>query len=178
TVPASRRTIRNTSPSCPTATTCAWRQASRPPDAARARDVVPPFPTRMILRPLALLLVVALPACSLAKGKPAPRRSAAPRSQVAAPAYPGFGYKTTGGTGRPVFTVTTLADAGPGSLRDALALAGRDGGTIRFRVGGDITLASGLDVPGRTTIDGSSAPPPGITLWGQRAGAAGTGVLN
>jgi hypothetical protein len=132
----------------------------------------------MILRPLALLLVLAAPACSLAKGKPAPRRPAAARPRAVAPAYPGFGYKTTGGTGRPVFTVTTLADAGPGSLRDALARAGRDGGTIRFAVGGGIDLASGLDVPGRTTIDGSSAPPPGITLWGQRAGAAGTGVLN
>jgi hypothetical protein len=35
-----------------------------------------------------------------------------------------------------------------------------------------------LDVPNRTTIDGSSAPAPGITLRGERAGAAGTGVLN
>jgi hypothetical protein len=132
----------------------------------------------MIFRPLALLLVLALPACSVGAGRPAPRRPAAARPRAAAPAYPGFGYRTTGGTGRPVFTVTTLADAGPGSLRDALARAGRDGGTIRFAVGGSIDLASGLDVPGRTTIDGSSAPPPGITLWGQRAGAAGTGVLN
>ena len=132
----------------------------------------------MIFRPLALLLILAFPAYSVAKGKPAPRRPAAARPQTAVPAYPGFGYRTTGGTGRPVFTVTTLADAGPGSLRDALARAGRDGGTIRFAVGGGIDLASGLDVPGRTTIDGSSAPSPGITLWGQRAGAAGTGVLN
>jgi hypothetical protein len=95
-----------------------------------------------------------------------------------APAYPGFGYRATGGAGRPTFTVTTLADAGPGSLRDALARAGETGGTIRFAVAGGITLESGLDVPGRTTIDGATAPAPGITLWGARTGARGTGVVN
>ena len=77
-----------------------------------------------------------------------------------------------------MFTVTTLADSGPGSLRDALSKADRDGGTIRFAVGGEIALLSGLDVPNRTTIDGSSAPAPGITLLGESAGAGGTGVLN
>jgi hypothetical protein len=131
----------------------------------------------MILRSLALLLVLGTPACSVTKG--AQHRSAHPsHPRAAAVVYPGFGFKTTGGAGRPVFRVTTLADSGPGSLRDALAKAARDGGTIEFAVGGGIKLASGLDVPGRTTIDGSSAPPPGITLWGEHAGAAGTGVLN
>jgi len=112
-----------------------------------------------------LSLVVARP------GLPAPTRSLPP-------AYPGFGYRTTGGAGRPTFVVTTLADAGPGSLRDALAQAAREGGTIRFAVGGGIHLDSGLDVPGHTTIDATSAPAPGITLWGARAGARGRGVVN
>ncbi len=94
------------------------------------------------------------------------------------PAYPGFGSKTTGGAGRPVFSVKTLADSGPGSLRDALALAARGGGTIRFAIGGGVNLASSLTVPGHTTIDGSSAPAPGITLWGEHTGARGTGVVN
>jgi hypothetical protein len=71
-----------------------------------------------------------------------------------------------------------LADAGPGSLREALAKARPAGGIIRFTVGGGINLASGLDVPSHTTIDGSTAPRPGITLWGEHAGAAGTGVVN
>jgi hypothetical protein len=140
-------------------------------------DVLRGTLTRMILRPLALLLVLGTPACSATKGT-AHRSTRPSPPRAAAAAYPGFGFKTTGGAGRPVFTVTTLADSGPGSLRDALAKAGRDGGTITFAVGGGIKLASGLDVPGQTTIDGSSAPPPGITLWGERAGAAGTGVLN
>jgi pectate lyase len=129
---------------------------------------------RMTIVPLVLLLAAATPVCSATKRK----RPPAPPSRSSSPAYPGFGFRTTGGAGRPVLTVTTLADSGLGSLRDALAKAARDGGTIRFAVGGGIRLESGLDVPGRTTVDGSSAPAPGITLWGANAGAAGTGVVN
>jgi len=129
---------------------------------------------RTIIAPLVLLLAAATTVCS------APRRKRPPASpsRASGPTYPGFGFRTTGGAGRPVLTVTTLADSGPGSLRNALARAARDGATIRFAVGGGIRLQSGLDVPGRTTVDGSSAPPPGITLWGANAGARGTGVVN
>jgi hypothetical protein len=129
---------------------------------------------RTIVALVALLLVAGTPAFAAIKGK---RGRAASPSRATRQTYPGFGFKTTGGSGRPTFTVTTLADSGAGSLRDALAKAARDGGTIRFAIGGGIRLESGLDVPGRTTIDGSSAPAPGITLWGTRAGAAG-GVVN
>ncbi len=133
---------------------------------------------------LVLLLVAAAPAGARRGGRPrapAPPRAAPPRAapqRTVPPVPPGFGHRTTGGAGRPTFTVTTLADAGKGSLRDALARAVPGGGTIRFAVGGGIRLAAGLDVPGRTTIDGTSAPAPGITLWGERTGARGTGVLN
>jgi len=130
-----------------------------------------------IVSSLVLLLIMGTPACSVTKGAKG-RKQAAPVAQPAGAGYPGFGYRTTGGAGRRVFSVTTLADSGPGSLRDALSKADRDGGTIRFAVGGEIALLSGLDVPNRTTIDGSSAPAPGITLLGERAGAGGTGVLN
>lgn len=123
-----------------------------------------------------LLLVVATPACSVARGKRPARPGATPAPSGAG--YPGFGFKTTGGAGRPVFTVTTLADSGPGSLRAALSKAERQGGTIRFAVGGEIVLGSGLDTPNNTTVDGASAPAPGITLRGERAGARGTGVIN
>ena len=126
---------------------------------------------------LVLLLIMGTPACSVTKGSKG-RKQAAPAAQPSGAGYPGFGFRTTGGAGRPVFTVTTLADSGPGSLRDALSRADRDGGMIRFSVGGEIALLSGLDVPNRVTIDGSSAPAPGITLLGERAGAGGTGVLN
>jgi pectate lyase len=81
---------------------------------------------------------------------------------AAAQPYQGFGADTPGGSGQPVVRVTTLDDAGPGSLREALA-AGRR--TIVFDVAGDIVLRDHLFVGGPyVTIDGFSAPPPGITL--------------
>src|SRR5262245_57104489 len=124
---------------------------------------------RPTIAPLVLLLAAATTVCSAPRRK----RPPAPPSRASSPAYPGFGFRTTGGARRPVLTVTTLADSGPGSLREALARADRDGATIRFAVGGGIRLESGLDVPGRTTIDGSSAPAPGITLWGANSGPRG-----
>jgi beta-glucanase (GH16 family) len=63
--------------------------------------------------------------------------------------------------------VTTLADGGSGSLREALGLIA-DGGTITFDpalVGESITLTSGPLVIGRSvTVDGGDAP--GITVDG------------
>ncbi|MCC6766364.1 MAG: right-handed parallel beta-helix repeat-containing protein [Deltaproteobacteria bacterium] len=91
--------------------------------------------------------------------------------------YSGFGGAATGGEGRARFTVTSLADSGLGSLRSALEAAGRlGGGRIDFAVGGDIVLLAELSVPGDSTIDGLTAPAPGITLWGDRLGPGG-GVL-
>ena len=39
--------------------------------------------------------------------------------------YEGFGGATPGGDGKPVYHVTTLSDAGPGSLRDGVSQGGR-----------------------------------------------------
>jgi pectate lyase len=78
-------------------------------------------------------------------------------------ALEGFGTSTPGGAGYVVVRVTTLDDDGPGSLREAL----RGGGyrTIVFDVAGDIVLGDHLYVGGPfVTIDGFTAPPPGITL--------------
>jgi hypothetical protein len=62
-----------------------------------------------------------------------------------------------------VFTVTNLNDSGAGSLRAAL---GSDR-IIRFSVAGTIKLSTALPVFGQNiTIDGFSAPSPGITLTG------------
>lgn len=94
------------------------------------------------------------------------------------PAYFGFGSLATGGAGRAEFSVTSLADSGRGTLRRALEDARRaGGGVVLFAVAGDIVLSSGLNVPADTTLDGLSAPPPGITLWGESVGGGG-GVLN
>ncbi|HEV8718315.1 MAG TPA: CARDB domain-containing protein [Candidatus Binatia bacterium] len=76
----------------------------------------------------------------------------------------GFGSATPGGAGKPVYTVTTLADSGPGSLRQAVSQGNR---YIKFAVAGTITLTDPIETKGPfLTIDGLSAPAPGITLSG------------
>src|SRR3954470_2700010 len=56
----------------------------------------------------------------------------------------GFGAATPGGRRGPVRAVTTLADAGSGSFRAALAAAGPR--TVVFRVEGAIALAAPLTI--------------------------------
>jgi len=86
--------------------------------------------------------------------------------------YEGFGAITRGGEGKPIYRVTNLKDSGPGSLRDALSQGNR---YVVFDVGGTINLTSheflgnwyyaGLWVKGpNVTIDGTTAPAPGITI--------------
>jgi hypothetical protein len=65
-------------------------------------------------------------------------------------------------SGTSAVRVTTLADSGPGSLRDAVSQGGR---TVVFEVAGTIALQSALVIGGSSlTIDGTSAHAPGITL--------------
>ena len=81
---------------------------------------------------------------------------------AATPPAQGFGASTPGGAGQPIVRVTNLNDSGPGSFRDAVSKGYR---TIVFEVGGEIVLKSHLYVYGPfVTIDGFSAPAPGITL--------------
>ena len=76
--------------------------------------------------------------------------------------YEGFGRNTTGGVGQPVYRVTNLNDSGAGSLRDAVSQGSR---CVVFDVGGTINLGSELRVTGANiTIDGFTAPSPGITV--------------
>ena len=90
--------------------------------------------------------------------------------QAAAGAAVGFGAGATGGTGRAVVFVTTLADSRPdepsipGSLRAALGAGDR---TVRFAVSGNIQLSHDLVVRHpHVTIDGSDAPNGGVALYG------------
>ncbi len=79
-------------------------------------------------------------------------------------AFEGYGYATLGGEGGDVYHVTTLADGGPGSLRDG-AFNRTGPRTIVFDVGGTITLTNIFKLNGPyLTIDGATAPAPGITL--------------
>lgn len=90
--------------------------------------------------------------------------------------YEGFGAVTRGHEDCPdmwiTYPVTSLADDGaPGTLRDALTAGCR---LITFELGGEITLTETLNIRwSHITIDGASAPAPGITII-QPAGIATT----
>ena len=74
----------------------------------------------------------------------------------------GFGASTPGGSAGAIVHVTNLNNSGPGSLREAV-----DGGnrTVVFDVAGTITLTSEVTIRDSfTTVDGLSAPAPGVTL--------------
>jgi hypothetical protein len=79
--------------------------------------------------------------------------------------YEGYGYQAVGGGEKPIYRVTTLSDSGAGSLRDAVSVGNR---YVVFDVAGTITLATRLDLRGASknflTIDGSTAPSPGVTI--------------
>jgi pectate lyase len=87
--------------------------------------------------------------------------------QIGLPAFlgaEGFGRFATGGSGGKTIHVTTLADAGPGSFRDAV---GQSDCTVVFDVGGIIRLKSNVVAGSRITLDGQTAPGDGITLYGR-----------
>ncbi len=80
--------------------------------------------------------------------------------------YSGWGSSTPGGYGQPVYHVTNLADSGSGSFRDAVSQGNR---YVVFDVAGTINLSSVVEIRGAfVTVNGLSAPSPGITI--QQAG--------
>lgn len=83
-------------------------------------------------------------------------------ARAGAQTYEGFGATTPGGEGGEVVHVTSLNDSGPGSLREAVSQGHR---IVIFDVAGEIVLSNYVYVGGPfITIDGSTAPAPGITL--------------
>ncbi|WP_437921066.1 LamG-like jellyroll fold domain-containing protein [Sphingobacterium sp. LRF_L2] len=89
------------------------------------------------------------------------------------PGAEGFGRYAKGARGHAspsVYFVTTLADSGPGSFRDAVSQPGR---FIIFKVGGIINLQSNLAIAANTTIAGHTAPGDGVVLYGRKVSFSG-----
>ncbi|GAB3577616.1 pectate lyase family protein [Hymenobacter daeguensis] len=89
--------------------------------------------------------------------------------QASIPAFPGAeggGAYTFGGRGGRVIVVTSLADSGPGSLREACEQGGAR--IIVFNVAGIIRLKTPLMIRAPyITIEGQSAPGDGICVAGE-----------
>lgn len=84
------------------------------------------------------------------------------------PTAEGFGAEAVGGRGGRVIQVTSLDDAGPGSLRAACEAEGPR--TVVFRVGGTITVSTPIVIDDPfITIAGHTAPGDGILVRGNGA---------
>ncbi len=112
---------------------------------------------------MALLLAIA-PSTVRAQAPQAGPPQSQPMRHVPMLAFPGaegYGATATGGRGKPVVAVTTLADDGPGSLREA---ARHSGATIVFKISGVVHLKSTMTLASDLTLAGQSAPGDGITV--------------
>lgn len=106
-----------------------------------------------------------------AEGKPyvpwADKPSDLPQAKI--PAFPGAeggGAYSFGGRGGRVIEVTSLADYGPGTLRDACEQGGAR--IVVFNVSGIIKLSKPIDIRAPyLTIEGQSAPGDGICIAGE-----------
>ena len=86
-------------------------------------------------------------------------------AQSQAPAFPGaegHGRYVTGGRGGEVRHVTNLSDSGTGSFR--WAVSGSAKKIVVFDVSGVIALTRELVIGDNTTIEGQTAPYPGVTV--------------
>jgi hypothetical protein len=105
-----------------------------------------------------------------AKGKPylpgASKPSDLPQAKI--PAFPGAwggGMYSFGGRGGKVYVVTSLADSGPGTFREALEAVGPR--IVIFNVAGIIDLKSTVKVRAPyITISGATAPGDGVCIAG------------
>jgi pectate lyase len=116
------------------------------PEAPPPPPPVPP-PTPVVIEP-----------------EPTPTPQPYPPPSVPPPTvtYEGFGASTIGGEGRTPYHVVNLNPSGTGSLYEAVQASNR---YIVFDVAGNVSLPAGLRIRGSNlTIDGFTAPSPGITV--------------
>ena len=93
--------------------------------------------------------------------------STSPAGLASFPGAQGSGATGLGGRGGRVIRVTTLADNGPGSLRECMKATGKR--ICVFRVGGIIDLETNIRVTtGELTVAGQTAPGGGILIRGTR----------
>lgn len=90
-------------------------------------------------------------------------------SALAFPGAVGFGSVATGGTGGTTYHVTNLDDSGTGSFRDAVSESNR---IVVFDVSGYIELESAVSLSSSLTINGSTAPSPGIGIMAGEVSAS------
>ncbi|PSR94460.1 polysaccharide lyase family 1 protein [Coniella lustricola] len=95
--------------------------------------------------------------------------AASPISALAFPGAVGFGSIATGGTGGTSYVVTNLNDSGSGSFRDAVSESNR---IITFAVSGYIVLESAVSLSSDLTINGTTAPSPGIGVMAGEVSAS------
>ncbi len=99
-------------------------------------------------------------------------------AQTQVPAFPGaegHGRYVNGGRGGVVRHVTNLNDSGTGSFR--WAVQGSTKKIVVFDVGGVIALKSNLNIGANTTIEGQTAPAPGITLRYYNVNPNGSNII-
>ncbi len=107
------------------------------------------------IRNISLLLLLLFTGNSYAQFKSAP----------AFPGAEGHGRYVTGGRGGNIVHVTNLNDSGTGSLRAAVETNNKNKAKIIvFDVAGVIALEKELQIGDNTTVEGQTAPYPGITL--------------
>lgn len=117
-------------------------------------------------RVLGLAIAAAIALQCSGRDNPEVKLTAAASDTESIPVFPGaegFGTHTRAGRGGKVFAVTSLADAGPGTLREALLDPSPK--TIVFRVSGVIELKAHLFISHPfVTIAGQTAPGDGVVL--------------
>ena len=116
--------------------------------------------------PLIAGLMLVANTCMAGTDDMAEGESLASRSDVVGNAFPGavgYGQNATGWRGGEIFHVTTLDDAGPGSLRDCAENDGEPRVCV-FDISGTITVKSQIRVSSNIYIAGQTAPGEGVQI--------------